>query len=202
MVTIEVSYRFLSYWHFGSGAGLGPEADLAVVKDADGLPIVPGRTLKGLWRSACRRLLRHESDDGKKRDAPLIERAFGPDLPDPQTVDEERRYQQERGACRFDTGELERAVAADLRRTPELIPLLYRTVSSTALDESGLALPHSLRTIEVVVPATIVSTIRVPEELNGGGRDFRALLEDAVFAFRNAGLARHRGFGRVEVTFR
>lgn len=44
--SITYSIEFLGHWHCGSGLAAGA----LVVKDAQGPPFVPGRTVKGLVR--------------------------------------------------------------------------------------------------------------------------------------------------------
>ena len=50
--TIRYTIEFYSDWHCGSGLASGAEADAVVIKDRDGLPYVPGKTIKGLVREA------------------------------------------------------------------------------------------------------------------------------------------------------
>ena len=47
-----------SDWHVGSGMGRPGNIDRLIVRDADGLPFVPAKTLRGIWRDACERLCR------------------------------------------------------------------------------------------------------------------------------------------------
>lgn len=189
MCEITITYRFLSYWHISAGVGRGPDADLTVVKDAAGLPIIPGRTAKGLWRDACRELLRR---DGQSTESlkNVFTSAFGPEFA--TTADENSRYQGDRGSWHFPTAELPDEVRRHL--DPKYIPSLYRTIASTALDETGLAKAHTLRTIEVVIPLELTSKMRCPDE------NSKALLSRATVFFRSLGLKRRRGFGRVEVS--
>ena len=49
---INYTIKFHTYWHCGSGLAAGGDADLLVVKDKDGVPFVPGKTIKGLVREA------------------------------------------------------------------------------------------------------------------------------------------------------
>ncbi len=66
-----------SDWHIGSGTGLPGNIDRLVVRDGDGLPFVPAKTLRGIWRDACERLVRG-LDDGKAGDwSSLVDRIFG-----------------------------------------------------------------------------------------------------------------------------
>jgi CRISPR-associated protein Csx10 len=45
--------EFLSDWHVGSGAGIPGSVDMTVLKDADGIPYVPGRTITGMLRDSA-----------------------------------------------------------------------------------------------------------------------------------------------------
>ena len=39
-----------SDWHVGSGTGRPGSIDRLIIRDADGLPFVPAKTLRGIWR--------------------------------------------------------------------------------------------------------------------------------------------------------
>lgn len=53
MPTWTAQLTFTSDWHIGVGAGRAGSLDRLVVRDADGLPCVPAKTLTGLWRDGC-----------------------------------------------------------------------------------------------------------------------------------------------------
>jgi CRISPR/Cas system CMR subunit Cmr4 (Cas7 group RAMP superfamily) len=57
MNTIAYQIDFFSYWHASSGLAGGAYADLLVNKTREGLPYIPGRTLKGLLRELRRPLI-------------------------------------------------------------------------------------------------------------------------------------------------
>ena len=46
--TIDYTICFFSPWHCGSGTSAGADVDELVVKDKNGMPYIPGKTLKGL----------------------------------------------------------------------------------------------------------------------------------------------------------
>ena len=50
--TIDYTICFFSPWHCGSGTSAGADVDELVVKDKNGMPYIPGKTLKGLIREA------------------------------------------------------------------------------------------------------------------------------------------------------
>lgn len=54
--------------HIGRGISLEPAAtDLPVIKDGNGLPFIPGSSLKGVLRSTAERLLRSLAPPGKEK---------------------------------------------------------------------------------------------------------------------------------------
>jgi len=54
----HIHLTMLSDWHVGSGTGRPGNIDRLILRDSDGLPFVPGKTLHGIWRDACELLCR------------------------------------------------------------------------------------------------------------------------------------------------
>lgn len=54
----HIRLTMLSDWHVGSGTGRPGNIDRLILRDSDGLPFVPGKTLHGIWRDACELLCR------------------------------------------------------------------------------------------------------------------------------------------------
>ena len=52
MKDLTIKIEFFSPWHCGSGLSAGADADSLVIKDINGLPFIPGKTIKGLIREA------------------------------------------------------------------------------------------------------------------------------------------------------
>ncbi len=48
MKDLTIKIEFFSPWHCGSGPSAGADADSLVIKDINGLPFIPGKTIKGL----------------------------------------------------------------------------------------------------------------------------------------------------------
>ncbi len=66
-----------SDWHVGSGTGRPGSVDRLIIRDADGLPFVPAKTLRGIWRDACERVA-YGLDDGQVGDwSRLVDCLFG-----------------------------------------------------------------------------------------------------------------------------
>lgn len=143
------------YWHAGSGRGSGSHLDALCERNADGLPVLPGRQLKGLLRHAVRRA----EAWGWYADLPLpagpasnIEiLLFGSDS---QTED---RHGTLPGLLAVDSAELPAAernwLAAPVQASWR--SQLFDELFSTAIDENGTARDHSLRGVEVALPTVL-----------------------------------------------
>ena len=177
MSTIKYEIEFFSNWHCGSGLAAGADVDALVIKDNNGMPYVPGRTLKGLLRDAASVLFENED---------AINTIFGVsgDQADHKT------------GCSFfgnaslPASEYQYIVEQDLAKH------LYQTFASTSIDENGIAKDNTLRKIETVVPCKLEGEIlNVPD-----GAEH--LLEDAMRYIKRMGTGRNRGYGRCKISIR
>lgn len=75
--TFRVRLTMESDWHVGSGTGRPGNIDRLVVRDAENLPFVPAKTLRGIWRDACERLARGLDDGSTGEWCSLVDRVFG-----------------------------------------------------------------------------------------------------------------------------
>ncbi|MCS6976761.1 MAG: RAMP superfamily CRISPR-associated protein, partial [Gemmatales bacterium] len=73
----RVRLIFESDWHVGSGTGRPGNVDRLIVRDADDLPFVPAKTLRGIWRDACERLCRGLDDGQVGAWSRLVDFLFG-----------------------------------------------------------------------------------------------------------------------------
>jgi len=64
---MEIKYKikFLSDWHIGSGSGIPGVIDNGVLKDKNNIPIITGKTIKGLVRDSLEDLLALKKDIDK-----------------------------------------------------------------------------------------------------------------------------------------
>lgn len=176
--TLHYKLTFHTDWHCGSGLGAGADLDTRVVRDAEGLPFLPGRTVKGLLRDAVNQLRAYAglplADDA------LVE-TFG------RCGGEEKDAQAAVSFftdAQLDERERKQILALDLK------DYLYRGISRTAIDAHGIAVAHSLRRMEVVAPCTLCGQIyNVPEEMCDE-------LVEAMKYVKRLGMGRHRGLGR------
>lgn len=195
-----------SYWHVGSGAGAGAVADAVVLKEAHGLPAVPGRTLKGLLRDA----MELASLSGKVPPDRIL-RWFGSALPgfepgvtpsgdEQEVLLEKGRYSTQEGLLWFGSARLPAAWQEWARTRSEqdqdIIDALYAYVSSTAIDSDGVAREGSLRVSEVTVPMELVAEVHGPDDDLAWVEDLKVCLP----LLRALGKRRNRGYGRVDVS--
>lgn len=173
---MKISYKikFYSDWHCGSGLAAGADVDMLVIKTPDKLPFLPGKTVKGLIREAYTWVASSAED--------VTLRLFGPDTPATDKTPAE---------AFFTDAELPQEEQNALVATRSQ-QYLYRKISSTAIDEKGVAKHQSLRKIEVAVPCTLQGCIyHVPDEAVDN-------VIDAMKYIKRLGTGRSRGLGRCQ----
>jgi CRISPR/Cas system CMR subunit Cmr4 (Cas7 group RAMP superfamily) len=73
-MNIKYHLRFLSDWHVGSGSGIPGLVDNGVLKDNGNVPVITGRTIKGIVRDAMEDILLLK---GEPKHEAIIEAIFG-----------------------------------------------------------------------------------------------------------------------------
>jgi hypothetical protein len=199
-VTRTVCFELLTWWHAGTGRGDGAAFDAVVHRTAEGLPLLPGRTVKGLLREAVG-LAEHCDQIPHGRTL----RWFG--TPPPQTDADDREQKLEAGRFGTEPGELvfasaelgDARMAAQWRRWaahhPRERAALFGSLAATRIDANGICEDQTLRTVEVAVPLVLRAAVRGPQE-----DEWPRELEVALPLIRNLGTGRNRGLGRVLVT--
>lgn len=185
-MTIDYKIEFHSYWHCGSGLAAGADADALVVKDKDGLPFVPGKTIKGLLREAATELLCLKDKTVNKELCVEDDffKVFGSEGTSDCKVAVSETF--------FSNAELPEDQKEKITRGG-LSEYMYDSVSRTALKD-GVADEHSLRKVQVAVPCTLYGKVLfVPEGME-------KTLEDAMGFVKALGLNRSRGLGRCTFT--
>ena len=177
MSTIKYEIEFFSNWHCGSGLAAGADVDALVIKDNNGLPYVPGRTLKGLLRDAATNL---------SVDKDTVNTIFGV----PGDEDDHKTGCSFFGNVTLPHAEYQYIVKQGLA------PHLYQTFASTRIDENGIAKDNTLRKIETVVPCKLEGEIlNVPD-----GKE--QIIENAMCFIKRMGTGRNRGYGRCKISIR
>ncbi len=178
----ELNYKieFFSEWHCGSGLSAGADIDALVIKDSDGLPYIPGKTLKGLIREAF-----DDYVSFSKANVDSVDKAFG------KPVD--GQGEQSQGILYFTDAclrEDERQAIIDNNAQQ----FMFQKRSRTAIDENGIAKEHSLRSIQTVVPCTLYATVmNVPD-------DMCDILTKSLGLVKRMGVNRNRGLGRCQLS--
>ncbi|NBC33495.1 MAG: hypothetical protein GVY13_12535 [Alphaproteobacteria bacterium] len=201
--TLEITLT--GWWHAGSGRSIGGYADAAVLRSPEGLPWIPGRTLRGLVREALEltESLGHSPDGTADRLCGSRPWKAGSD----ESL-RRGRFRTRRGALRFGSAQLPKSWrdwAEDLKNRPRLDDL-FGVFAQTAIESAGkpaagLAKDHSLRTIEVAPPITLCADLQLDDtELDGV--DWENALQKALPLIRGLGASRHRGLGRVQIRLR
>jgi len=186
MKTIAYQIEFFSYWHASSGLAGGAYADLLVNKSREGLPYIPGRTLKGLLREAAETINHFDKD--------LVPQNFILDVfgqsPDEKDIEEERATREAQSF--FSNANLsdylQKAVSNDEK------PFLYHVIASTKINEQGVAAVGTLRQLEVTVPLTLLASIEQFPDKPG----YEQQLNYCFQWIKRMGLNRSRGLGRCK----
>ncbi len=200
--TYKIQFQINSYWQAGTGYGGGALADSLVHKDVNGLPFLPGRTIKGLMRDAVSRV---EQWGHLPKTSTFY--FFGSNPVEEGIT----RLDTEPGALAFSDAVLPEEITTWLSHpdNTEIRQGLFKQISSTAINpETGCAIDKSLRAIEVTVPLTLTATLTVLNENNLNkinwetGKTWIDGLKSCLKLIRAVGASRSRGLGRVIVTLK
>lgn len=175
MKKIEYEITFHSDWHCGSGLAAGTDVDALVIKDKDGLPFVPGKTIKGLLREAAEVIGGKEMND-----------IFG--------------KESEQMSALFFSNAVMREEERKAIITSKIDKYMYRSISSTAIDDAGIAKDNSLRRVQVTVPCVLQGEIVVmSEDLDNRMGELEELFGKAFQYVKRLGVGRNRGLGRCTI---
>lgn len=184
--------EFRDFWHCGIGLGRSQMLDAVCVRDALGLPYVPGRTVKGLLRHALTVVATHQ-----KVEPGLVDKLFGI----AGFVHGVARSDTQAGQLRISNAKLPDEFVAWFKLQADNANLarpLFRTLRMTAIDGiTGAAKDKSLRAIEVTVPLVLHSRI---EAAAGAPSNWFEQLQAAAPLIRAVGVHKSRGLGRASCT--
>lgn len=198
MTTRWLEVRIHDFWHVGTGRGGGPGVDARVRRTSAGLPLLPGRTLKGILRDAAEQagaLGWHTQD---------VEAWFGtgldaaPEADDAVGALEEMRFRTEEGAVQIGSAllghgeEQQERWELAARAGGDFVPGLFAELHQTAIERET-AKKKTLRAIEVVVPLTLWARLDGPERMLHD-------LERCLPLVTGIGNAKRRGLGRAALT--
>ncbi len=193
IIHLEIELR--SFWRIGSGRGQGALHDATILRDRDGLPYVPGRSLRGLLRDAFAKL---EAWDHLTKG--LTVELFGTEGAAALSA---ANGETRSGTVAVSNAVLSPQVRAKLLDSGDMASTmreaLTRTVYATAIEEeTGSAKDHSLRTDEVAVPMKLYGELELAADLSREKCDqVMAKLNEALSLITGLGARRNRGFGEV-----
>lgn len=185
---MKYEVKFLSDWHVGSGLGAGTETDAEVLKTEKSHPYIPGKTVKGLLKDALYEMPENQTDRG------LVDTLFGWEEKD----EKGKVIRTHSGTLYFSNATIGEEEQKEI--TSELADFLYRNISSTQINEKGVAKNNSLRTMEVCMPVSLFGEIKkfkegIETEMTS---DEKELVEKALKWTRRLGVNRNRGLGRCQ----
>lgn len=180
---MKYKITFYTNWHCGSGLSSGADCDSLVVKDKNGLPFVPGKTIKGLLREAATEVVKFKQiNNGDDKLIKIFGLPYNSD--DGDTINQGETY--------FSNAKLLEDEENILKNT-ELKKYLYDSHAFTKIGKDGIAADTSLRRMESVVPCVLIGEI-----LNIPDKECEDILIDALKYTKRLGLDRNRGFGRCD----
>lgn len=167
---MNIKIRFFDYWHLSSGVSAGAQLDSLVVKDEFSLPYVPGKTIKGLVREMAENINEEKANELFGFEGNGIAKIY------------------------FSNLTLKKDIHKHLANDDELKNYLYSKITSTKIDEKGIAQKDTLREIEVVIPLELYGKIQCEDK-----KDYE-LIKRSIKTIKQIGLARNRGLGRCQIS--
>lgn len=183
---------FESDWHIGSGAGIPGSIDRQVLRDDNGLPYVPGKTLTGILRDAAEWVAttRDRIENGNKW-AGALHSLFG-------SQKNEEKITPSEAILGISNANFSQEVTDALRTNDDIRNALFVVRPGIKIDpNTGCTLKdHLFSTEEVRGGCVLYARIRLSQELD---LNQKKLFGDAVKAVRRIGGKRRRGGGRCRL---
>lgn len=190
MIDIKIKIEFHSPWHCGSGLAAGSDIDALVITDHAGMPYVPGKTIKGLVRQAVEEYIEYSgiagNEENGKTIAERVKDMFGAE----SSSDDVRAC----GTAHFSDANFAEHEYHAIAAQSELKAHLFNKVTSTAIDDNGIARGHSLRSLQTVVPCTLYATISCVDDA------IAHIVVKSLGMIKHMGQKRHRGLGRCTIS--
>ena len=187
MIEAELNICFSSDWHCGSGLGETHLSDAVLSRDTEGVPVIPGRAVKGALREGAWRLCLLGGDYVRAQS--LI---FGSD-PQGKAGRQAGRLFVSPAGLPEDIRAFFLSLSHEERR--RAVSYLMTRRSRTAL-QNGVAVRRTLRSLECGVPGVVFRS-RLSFALPDGNRGWLLPYMAAVCAaVKSMGADRARGLGR------
>ncbi len=202
--TFDVRVTMESDWAIGSGAGRQGSIDRLIERDSDGLPCIPAKTLRGMWRDAAEQLAFGLDDGGGRKNGwtALVPHLFGSQ----PAIDQRGQRGEPPARSRLSVGdavfgEKERKFLAHEISQP-LRDALTFVRPGVAIDvASGTARPDFLRFEEFARQGiTLVAPCSIALREGPRANAAVALAIGALALVERIGGKRRRGAGRCRMT--
>ena len=181
MKKIELIIRLNSEWQVGSGLSGGISSDALALKDKEGFPYIPGKTIKGLILEG----LKSAQELGHVETSEIdILMGSGADQKGIQAI------------TFFSNAYLSESTRAQINAEDR--KKLFRNISNTQIGKDGIAVDKSLRTTEVCMPLTLRAEILIEPTDELDSERAKELLDDAIKWVKFLGIKRTRGLGRCD----
>jgi CRISPR/Cas system CSM-associated protein Csm3 (group 7 of RAMP superfamily) len=196
MIQYQLRIRLLSEATFGRGDGVAGIIDREVEQDADGMPYLRGRTLKGLLCEEADNLIATISDQAVQDQwLAIADRLFG----QPGSTLDTQSLMHVGDACLPEAFRQAITAAVKLEQITqaEVLNSLTTVRRQTAIDEDlGIAAEGSLRAFRVILREQKFSANLLfhQEPIPG----MLTLLQVSTLALRRTGSGRNRGLGHVQ----
>jgi CRISPR/Cas system CSM-associated protein Csm3 (group 7 of RAMP superfamily) len=196
MIQYQIRIRLLSETTFGRGDGVAGIIDREVEQDADGMPYLRGRTLKGLLCEEADNMIATISDQSVREQwLAVADRLFG----QPGSTLGTQSLMHVGDACLPEAFRQAISAAVKLKQITqtEVLNSLTTVRRQTAIDEnSGIAAEGSLRSFRVILrEQKFTANLLFHQDLKPG---MLTLLQISILALRRTGSSRNRGLGHVQ----
>lgn len=193
---LTITIQMHSDWHIGTGSGRAKEVDRTVRKDKNGLPIIPGRTLKGVLKDSAEVIAGGLGDSWME----WVSHVFG-DSPAENWVEQKGSPRSPRpGSLDVRTAELSDGLRAELAADPSLIPFLYTKRPGVAITKEGVAKDDHLRMEERTRGGLTMLARASLEGSEDSIEKAKALLAAAAAWTERLGGKRRRGAGKCTIS--
>ena len=199
MIAMTLTVTFESDWRVGTGAGVPGGLDRACIRDGDGLPYVPAKTVTGALRDAAEIVANGLDGPDGTGWADDVAAIFGDQPGLPNQTGEPVRPQRARLSLR--AARLPSGLRATLGQEERgaLRATLFGQRASVRLDDDGMAVDRHLRFDEVAA-AGLAFHARAHLDASGIADEvtarWMALLTAAASFVDGIGAGRRRGLGR------
>lgn len=199
-VTGKLSITFDSDWQCGSGLGRHGSIDRAVVRDVDGLPYVPARTLLGIWRDACEKAALGLDDGTPNAWSALVKVLFGAGKGESRDPDDARGVLTVRPARLPAQWRAALGPASTIDPAQQVLRAgLTQPRYGVKIDDlTGVAQDDTLRLLERARAGLTVHT-DYSAEVDGATWAVELLLLAGASLIHHLGSSRRRGAGRCTV---